>query len=86
MNCWWMGSEVRTEGVVTGHSVRYHRDLGRLRADRESRRYRYKGSNQQVHLCYAPVLGSLSGLSMMSGGGLFFAQKRHFLRPEYGAE
>ena len=76
----------RTEGVVTGRAVRDHRDLGRLRAGRESRNYRYKGSSQQVHLYKARVLGSLSGLPMMNGGGLLFLQKRHFLRPENGAE
>ena len=44
---------------MTGRaSVHYHRDLGRLCAGRESRKYRYKGSRQQEHLYYASILGS----------------------------
>ena len=35
-------------------------DLGRHRAGRVSRRYRYKSSSQQWHWYYARVLGALS--------------------------
>ena len=67
-------------------SVHCRRFLGRLRAGRESRRYRYKGSSQQRHFYFALVLGSLGCLPMMNRGGLLFLQKRHSLRPENGVE
>ena len=51
--------------------------MGRLRAGQESRKYGYKGSIQQVHLCQTHMLESLSDLLMMNVGGLLFPQKKN---------
>ena len=45
--CGRLGYEARKEGVVTGRVRSLYRDLSRLCAGRESRKYRYKGSRQR---------------------------------------
>ena len=74
-----MDEKSERRGWWQAASVRCRRFLGRLRAGRESRRYRYKGSSQQRHFCFALVLGSLGSLPMMNGGGGFFSFRKGIL-------
>ena len=67
VNSWRIGREVRTEGVVTGRVRSLSSRSGQTPhwpriSEVPLQAYR------QVHLCYALVLGSLSGLPVMSGG------------------
>ena len=73
-------------GMWQASSVRGHRESGRRWAGQGSRGYRSKGSIQLWYWCYATVLGALSLLPMMSGGGLLRYVGRHSLRPGDGAE
>ena len=79
-----LGCEARTEGVVTGRVRLLHRDLGRLCAGRESRKYHYKGSRQQYHWYYASILGSLSCLPMMNGRSSFPSGKAFSASRKWG--
>ena len=85
VNSWRIGREVRTEGVVTDRVRSLSSRSGQAPywpriAEVPLQAY------QQVHLCYALVLGSLSGLPMMSGGVFVSLRKMHFLCPENDAE
>ena len=51
-----------------------------------SRKYRNGCSIQWRHWCYAFVLRALSSRPIMSGLGLLPWSRKHFLRPENGAE
>ena len=55
-------------------------------AGQDSRGYRSKGTYQLWHWFYVTVMGALSRLLKMSGGGLLPDIGRHSLRPENVAE
>ena len=67
--CGRIGCGVRTEGVVTGRVRSLSSRSGRLPRIAE---IPLQGLTSTVALAYASVLGSLSCLPMLNGGGFFF--------------